>query len=210
MIIENPPLDDDLLIHFGIKGMHWGHRKQRPDEEERKNTFQNADRARKIAIGIAVVGGAAAVAMLLSKRGRIKATDAVVTNFVMKRSAQSQAKANPFGQMARKLRETKAASVPSPDQMIAEARMAGVRNRFEKAGNQRLTDRTWRDQVKLSSLRRDLDSAPSGVINNHLEAQKTVRGRLGLLRRDMDETTNKLLQGNADALNAANARRNSA
>lgn len=29
-IITKPELNEDLLMHFGVKGMRWGHRKQRP------------------------------------------------------------------------------------------------------------------------------------------------------------------------------------
>lgn len=155
-MIENPPLNDDLLAHFGIKGMRWGRRKKRPDEDERKKIFKNADRNRKIAVGIAVIGGAAAVALIMSKRGRTKVTDVLVTNTVMKRQANFQRKNNPFGQLAQKFRDTKAASVPSPDQMVAEARMAGVRNQFEKAGNQRLTDKSWRDAANLRRQTREI------------------------------------------------------
>jgi hypothetical protein len=28
---DKPPLDEDLLIHFGVKGMRWGHRKSSSD-----------------------------------------------------------------------------------------------------------------------------------------------------------------------------------
>lgn len=155
---------DEELAHIGVKGMKWGHRKKRSDEEERKKTFKNADRNRKIAVGLAVVGGAAAVGLLLSKTGRAKVTDAVVTNTVMKRQAQFQRKNNPFGQLAQKFRDTKAASVPSPDQMIAEARMAGVRNRVNLAGNRRLTDETWRNQARLGSLKRDMDESTNNLL----------------------------------------------
>ena len=29
-LITKPELNEDLLMHFGVKGMRWGHRKQRP------------------------------------------------------------------------------------------------------------------------------------------------------------------------------------
>jgi hypothetical protein len=177
-MIENPPLNEDLLIHFGVKGMKWGHRKQRPDEGERKETFKNADRNRKIKVGLAVVGGALVVGLLLSKRGRTKVTDAAVTNFVQSRQARAQAGKNPVANLAQRFRDVKAKSIPSPDQMVADARMARVRNAVDKAGAQRLTDKAWRDQARLSSL-----------------------------TRDMDSTTNSLLRGNANALNLAETQR---
>ena len=158
IIIDKPPLDETYLEHFGKKGMKWGVRKKRPDEEQRKKIFQ--DRARKVLLGAAVVGGALAIGALMTKRGRIKATDAAVTNYVQQRQARAQAGKNPFGQLAQKFRDTKAASVPSPDQMIAEARMAGVRNRVEKAGNQRLADRSWRDAANFQRQARTMGPKP--------------------------------------------------
>lgn len=37
MIHDKPPLDEALLVHFGIKGMKWGHRKK-PDIKQRTET----------------------------------------------------------------------------------------------------------------------------------------------------------------------------
>lgn len=170
--------DEDVLEHFGVKGMKWGRRKQRSDEDDRKATFQNADRNRKIKVGIAVAGGALAVGLILSKRGRTKAIDAATTNYVQSRNARFQASKNPFGALAQKFRDTKAAAVPSPDRLIADARMAGVRNAVNREGNQRITERAWRDSA---NLRRQA--------------------------RDMDNTTNSLLRGNNRALDLAETRR---
>jgi hypothetical protein len=158
-VMEKPELNEDLLIHFGIKGMKWGRRRPRSDEQERKAIFKNADRKRKLIVGAAVVGGALAIGMLLSKRGRIKATDAAVTNYVQQRQARAQAGQNPFGQLAKKFRDTKAASVPSPDVMVAEARMAGVRNRVFKASDQVVVDQTRRN---VSGLQRNIQDQGLG------------------------------------------------
>lgn len=172
-MIDKPDLNENLLIHFGIKGMKWGKRKQRPDEAQRKNVFKNAEQKKKVVIGLAVVGGAIAVGALLTKRGRNKMTDAAVTNYVQQRTARAQANNNPFGQLARKFKETKAASVPSPDHMIAEARMAGVRNQHTRRVNQALTDKSWRDSANFSRKVREM-----GAAKNNTPSLEEVRRRL--------------------------------
>lgn len=179
----NPPLDETYLAHFGKKGMKWGVRKKRPDEKERKETFgPNAERNRKIRNGVLVAGGVLAVGLLLSKRGRIAATNTAVTNYAQQRAAKQQAAANPFSDLAKRFRNVKAASVPSPNEMIANARMAGVRNEVFKAGNRGLTDRAWRDQARLSTLARDMDSTTNSLIGgNAKNLAEAARQRLGSL-----------------------------
>lgn len=179
----NPPLNETYLAHFGKKGMKWGVRKKRPDEKERKDTFnQNLERRRRIRQGAVVVVGALAVGLLLSKRGQIAATNTAVTQYAQTRAARTQAKANPFADLAKRFRDVKAASVPSPNEMMANARMAGVRNEVFKAGNRGLTDRAWRDQARLSSLKRDMDNTTNGLLGGNAQnLAEAARQRLGSL-----------------------------
>ena len=61
-----------ILIHHGIKGMHWGVRRyQNPDGTRiGSNKKQKLKKAAKVAGGAAVVGGAAAVGVAASKSGK--------------------------------------------------------------------------------------------------------------------------------------------
>jgi hypothetical protein len=68
---QKPPLDEALLIHYGVKGMKWGVHHTRPDEAERRARF--SPKAKKIAAGVAVAGGAAAAAYLIAKHGNVPA-----------------------------------------------------------------------------------------------------------------------------------------
>ena len=174
-MIENPPLDEDLLIHFGIKGMKWGKRKVRPDEAERKKLFAKGSRSRKVAIGAAAVGGALAISYLMTKRGQTKIADMAVSQYTQTRVARAQAGNNPFGNLAKKFRDTKAASIPSPAEMTAQARMAGVRDRVFKGGSQKLTDQAWRDQARLSQLSRSMSDTTNDLLNGNLSALVNAR-----------------------------------
>jgi hypothetical protein len=81
IVAEKPPLDDDLLIHFGVKGMRWGHRK--PEEVSTGGNRGSAapkapmSTGKKVAIGVGVAAGVAAAAYFLSKRGATPRTKAL-------------------------------------------------------------------------------------------------------------------------------------
>lgn len=64
---EKPPLDEDLLVHFGIKGMKWGVRKRSDSDGNAKPKMSTK---KKVAIGATVAVGAAAVAYILATRGQ--------------------------------------------------------------------------------------------------------------------------------------------
>lgn len=67
---EKPSLEDAYLEHFGVRGMKWGIRRKRRDEEERKKIF--SPKAKKVAIGAALIIGAAATAIAIKKYGGAK------------------------------------------------------------------------------------------------------------------------------------------
>jgi hypothetical protein len=73
LLAEKPPLDDDLLMHFGVKGMRWGHRKARDDEggggARRSAPKPPMSEGKKTAIKVAVGVGVAAGAYFLVRRG---------------------------------------------------------------------------------------------------------------------------------------------
>lgn len=73
---EKPPLNEDLLVHFGVKGMKWGVRKQRTSSESEKEPEKQprfSEKTRRTATLVAVGVGALAVAVgaiYLSKKMR--------------------------------------------------------------------------------------------------------------------------------------------
>lgn len=67
-VIDKPPLDEDLLVHFGIKGMRWGVRKSSSSGGSSKKKMSTK---KKVAIGAGVAVGAAAVAFALTRRGKV-------------------------------------------------------------------------------------------------------------------------------------------
>lgn len=101
-IEEKPPLDDELLAHFGVKGMRWGVKKAAQKaaggsggKETIRGILKNRiyesakSRARgkqgmglmtKAAIGVAVVAGSVAVGHVLAKRGRARAAEQSAQN----------------------------------------------------------------------------------------------------------------------------------
>jgi hypothetical protein len=65
---EKPQLNEDLLIHFGIKGMKWGVRKSKSSSD---SSGKKMSTKKKVAIGAGVAVGAAAVAFALTRRGKV-------------------------------------------------------------------------------------------------------------------------------------------
>lgn len=145
--IEKPDLDGVYLEHIGVKGMKWGVRKKRPDEEQRKKIFTR----KRVAVGLALTAGALAAASLLTHRGRVK-----TSTF----SSLSQRK--PLGSLDGILRN----KTPSPFEMRLQAGMAQHRNLMDRVGNQRLTDQTWRDAVKMNQMTRARFSAGKNGITD--------------------------------------------
>lgn len=77
IVDEKPPLDENLLMHFGIKGMKWGHRKARDSGGASSGGSsapkQGMSTKKKVAIGVGVgaaVVGAAAASYFLVRRGK--------------------------------------------------------------------------------------------------------------------------------------------
>lgn len=143
---------DDFLEHYGVKGMRWGHRKVRPDEAERKALF--GPKAKKIAMGTAAVAGALAVAYVVSRSGGIKVGAGGLTDprsdLYEATVAGKKAATATFARTS----TTKLADIPSPESLMADARMAGVRNAVFRENNQRITERAWRDAANLSRIER--------------------------------------------------------
>lgn len=187
MIAEKPELNEDLLIHFGVKGMKWGRRRKRPDEAQRGKVFSKANGV-KLAKGAAVVAGVVLVAAVLTKSGRTKMVDVATSSYVSNRTAARTAKANPVTGLIRKFKDVKTASLPKPPslspaetQNIARLQLAQRTRRaqeeaqrfarsqaIQREGLNRLTDKTWRDQARMSRLISEMDSTTNGLLDGSL------------------------------------------
>jgi hypothetical protein len=74
-LVKHSDMDDDeALIHFGRKGMKWGVRKDDSvtTGASEPSTKPKMSTGKKVAIGVTAAAGAASVALLLSKTGRMK------------------------------------------------------------------------------------------------------------------------------------------
>lgn len=164
MITEKPDINEVYLIHVGVKGMRWGRRKARSDEADRAKVFSKSN-AKKAAKGVAVLAGVALVAAVMTKSGRTKMVDVATSTYVKNRSAKNVAKANPVNDLVRRFSAVKVSSVPTPAQMMANAREAAVRTEFDRQGAQRLTEQVWRNQARISQLSRGLDDTTNSLLS---------------------------------------------
>ncbi len=64
---------DDLLKHFGMKGMRWGVRNQKRNASDTPSRNQ---KLKKVAIGAGVIGGATFAGVLLGRKGHISISQA--------------------------------------------------------------------------------------------------------------------------------------
>jgi hypothetical protein len=87
IVEEKPPLNDELLVHFGIKGMRWGVRKDRGTPSSNSGPRFNVTTKQKV-VATASVGAAATVGVLAATgnlgaaaagSGRLAARGAAVT-----------------------------------------------------------------------------------------------------------------------------------
>lgn len=69
MTFETP---DDVLEHFGVKGMRWGVRNQRSSSSGKSGVKKKNASKKKRAAQIAVVGGIAVAGVILAHRGGVR------------------------------------------------------------------------------------------------------------------------------------------
>lgn len=68
LVTDKPQLNDTYLEHFGIKGMKWGQRKKSSKDSSTKKSMSTK---KKVAIGVGVAAGVAAVAYMMTRRGKV-------------------------------------------------------------------------------------------------------------------------------------------
>lgn len=147
---------EERLVHFGVKGMKWGVRHKRPDEQQRANRF--GPKAKKIAFATVAIVGAAAVGYVLYKRGGLKMSAGGLTD--PKSPLYSTMTAGKKAATTTLKKPVSLKDAPSPQAMMAQARNAGIRNELFKQGNRNLTDATWRSSAGLASEARKMGAAP--------------------------------------------------
>jgi hypothetical protein len=145
---EKPTLDEELLMHFGIRGMKWGVRKQKPSGGS--SSKKGMSTKKKVAIaagGLAVVAGVAATAYLLKTRGGVKVP-----------------KIGPTVNRVTNLPPVP--KVPSPFEMRLQAGMSAHRTAMNRVGAQQITDKAWRDQAKIAKMARDMEKSNASLLGN--------------------------------------------
>jgi hypothetical protein len=76
LMLENPPLEEVYLEHFGVKGMKWGQKKASGSKQRRKAPSVKKTIAKGVAIGVVLTAGSYAVGRMLHGRvGRTKLID---------------------------------------------------------------------------------------------------------------------------------------
>lgn len=117
------------LEHFGIKGMKWGQRKQRPTGSASGSASTAPKKkiltGKRVAVGLAVAAGTLYVGAMLAKRGSTTIPHIPT-----------------------------APHTPSPFELRLQAGSAAHRNVMGRMMNQRLTDKTWRDAAQMSRMAR--------------------------------------------------------
>lgn len=161
IVAEKPELDDALLVHFGIKGMHWGIRKSPDSGGSRKPMSTKKKVAIGIATGVAIAGGAVATAYLLKTRGEVQLPK-INTNAPLGKLGANK----PLSQL------------PSPFELRLQAARSSNRTLMSRIGNQRLTEQVWRDSAKMSQLTRDMDKTTSGLMRGTDDNLAAVRRAL--------------------------------
>jgi hypothetical protein len=97
-LVKHSDMDqDERLVHFGVKGMHWGVRKSEDSggsSSGGSSGKQKMSTKKKVAIGTGIAAGAAAAALLLSKRGRSTVSSVAQKMFEDRSNARSMQKAD--------------------------------------------------------------------------------------------------------------------
>lgn len=176
LVDEKPPLDEDLLMHFGVRGMKWGQRKARDSggsTSTAKPYRPHANRNHKIAVGLGIAAvGASVAAYILSKQSGTR------IGSLAKGAVRAESKA--------------ASSIlhPSPFAMRMEAGMAAHRNAMGRVGAQKLTDKAWRDHAKIQQMMREMNLTNQNLLSGNrarFASGKNGLSDLASVRRNLQD-----------------------
>lgn len=186
LIDDKPDLDDALLVHVGIKGMKWGVRKARTNEGERKTLFTSKQKKIAAGVGVAIAGAAAAI-FILANRGKqpLPSVEHLVAlnrkrpeknsgvALIKKTFATDPTSPAPFlrsigpknaPSMSVYQQRLKIAGLDHPGAMQIRAGQAAHEQALARVGNQKLTDKTWRDSAKMAQMARDTNKQVDEII----------------------------------------------
>lgn len=152
LVDEKPPLDEELLMHFGVKGMHWGQRKARPSGGSGGSAApkHKMSTKKKVALNVGLAAGAAVSIYLLAKYG-----------------SKPSLKLEPIKVPKLNVTGVPKPHVPSPFEMHLQAGRAAQLNTMNRIGAQKLTDQAWRDAAKLAQERRKMDDVTRSLLGNN-------------------------------------------
>jgi hypothetical protein len=166
--LAKPDLQAVYLAHFGVKGMHWGHRKQEESSggssasgssQTDKHKKAKLTPTTKAAIGASIVLGAVAAKYLISKHSTVKVSS--------------------FEQTIAKVGEKAASHPPSPAEMLRDAGFAARRNMRTRMETQVLTDQIWRDSANMSRMARVAETPSSRLQSIFKDYNKATLKRRG-------------------------------
>lgn len=202
LVDDKPPLDEDLLMHFGVPGMKWGHRKARDTggsgrsggSASPKKPMSVKTKTILAGVGVSLAVGGAATAYILAKRSGVKIPKVATAGRIERALARYPARnVKPLlnaphvspGLPSRQL----LSRAPSPFQMRLQAGQAAHENMLSRLGNQKLTDKTWRDAVKIKRMSREMDDATSSLLRGNSDALKRSNSFMSVadIRKAMDD-----------------------
>lgn len=177
LVDEKPPLDEDLLMHFGVPGMKWGHRKARDSGGSGRSSAPKRKMSTKKKVILAGVGagiavGAATTAFILAKRGGVRVPKAATVGRI-ERALQRYPARNVKPIL------TPYTGAPSPFQMRLDAGMAAHRVSMNRIGAQRMTAKVWSDSAKMAQTIREnaqkSDALTKNLMNSNAELLKALQ-----------------------------------
>ena len=122
---DKPRLDAVYLAHFGVKGMHWGVRR---DSTRGSHVKRVAKKAAIVATGIA---GMVAVHYLTGRHGSTKMSEIALKSYVDNKERKATYAHSPLADLAKRFRDVHAATLPSTEKATRGMSLAEIRKHMD-------------------------------------------------------------------------------